>query len=429
MRRRLLAAALLVLALPSLAQAATKQPVFGLRAAGNPKLGYFVYSAAPGAARNGAVIVSNSGNAAGTVKLFAADATTGRTTGTVYLTDARPKSAGAWVTLASKSVSLRPGTSKRVTFTVRVPTGQKTGQWVAGIVAEASSRVAGKKSSQKASVQIKIRNQTIVGVQTNVPGTAVSTFEIGKVTSGGQRGFQQLITHIANTGNQLVHPTGRVTVLKSNGDLVQTLPFAMDTFLPQTAIDFPLLLKKALPPGDYKANVTLSVPAAGGAAAHTVTASPTFSISKQDVQQIFTSAQPQAPPPGVTASSSRSSSTTWIVIAAVAAVLVLAALAWLLLRRRRGPADERRETTFERPTAPPAPAAPPAAPSAPEAPPEATEPEPVAGDCEHLWEVDYDRGQLGADGVWRFPHRCRTCGRELMASDVADATAQSAVRL
>src|SRR3954468_21066217 len=168
MRRRLLPAALLVLALPSLAQAATKQPVFGLRAAGNPKLGYFVYSAAPGAARNGAVIVPNSGNAAGTVKLFAADATTGRTTGTVYLTDARPKSAGAWVTLASKSVSLRPGTSKRVTFTVRVPTGRdasafparaptgkKTGRWVGGMGAEGSSRVAGKKSSQKASVQIK----------------------------------------------------------------------------------------------------------------------------------------------------------------------------------------------------------------------------------------------------------------------------------
>src|SRR3954471_950239 len=408
MRRRLLAAALLVLALPSLAQAATKQPVFGLRAAGNPKLGYFVYSAAPGAARNGAVIVSNSGNAAGTVKLFAADATTGRTTGTVYLTDARPKSAGAWVTLASKSVSLRPGTSKRVTFTVRVPTGQKTGQWVAGIVAEASSRVAGKKSSQKASVQIKIRNQTIVGVQTNVPGTAVSTFEIGKVTTGGQRGFQQLITHMANTGNQLVHPTGRVTVLKSNGDLVQTLPFAMDTFLPQTAIDFPLLLKKALPPGDYKANVTLSVPAAGGAAAHTVTASPTFSISQQDVQQVFTSAQPQAPPPGVTASSG-SSSTTWIVVAAIAGVLILAALAWLLLRRRRAHEGPPATTLQPSPPAPGAAAPPPPQveeriappPTAPELPPEEGSPSAAtesARGCHHLWEVDYDRGSLGDDG-------------------------------
>jgi hypothetical protein len=40
--------------------------------------------------------------------------------------------------------------------------------------------------------------------------------------------------------------------------------------------------------------------------------------------------------------------------------------------------------------------------------------------------VAYDRGELGADGVWRFPHRCRNCGLELVASDVADATARSA---
>src|SRR4051794_20136534 len=439
MRRRLPAIVLLlVLALPPLAQAATKQPVFGLRAGGNPKLGYFVYRATPGATRTGEVIVSNSGTAAGTVKLFAADATTGRTTGTVYLTDAKPKAVGSWIALGSKSLFLRPDASRVVRFTVRVPAGQKAGQWVGGIVAETSHRVAGKKSKQKASVQIRIRDLTIVAVQTNVPGAAASTFEVGDVKTGGQRGFQQVITHIANTGNQLVKPTGRVTVLKSNGDLVQTLPFKMDTFLPQTAIDYPLLLKKALAPGDYKANVTLSVPAVGGAPAHTVSASPTFSISKQDVQQVFTSATPQAPPPGVTASSG-SSNTTWIVVAAIAGVVILAALAWLLLRRHR--AHEGRPGTTLQPC-PPAPgaAAPPPAqveerigppPTAPETAREAANPSAAtesASGCHHLWEVDYDRGSLGDDGVWRFPHRCSICGLELLASDVADATSRAGVR-
>jgi LPXTG-motif cell wall-anchored protein len=128
----------------------------------------------------------------------------------------------------------------------------------------------------------------------------------------------------------------------------------------------------------------------------------------------------------VTASSSGSSNTMWIVIAAIAAVLALAMLVWLLLRRRRGHADERPATTFEQPAppAPPAPAPQPAPdPTAPEAPPEAA----TAAGCDHLWEVDYDRGELGDDGVWRFPHRCRNCGRELMASDVADATSRALV--
>ena len=45
-------AALLILlsfVLPPVAAAATAGPVFGLRAVGNPKRGYFIYDLAPGA--------------------------------------------------------------------------------------------------------------------------------------------------------------------------------------------------------------------------------------------------------------------------------------------------------------------------------------------------------------------------------------------
>jgi hypothetical protein len=68
-----------------------------------------------------------------------------------------------------------------------------------------------------------------------------------------------------------------------------------------------------------------------------------------------------------------------------------------------------------RPTAPPPPPS-----TAP--PPQSRPPECVPY---HYWEVAYDRGELGADGVWRFPHRCRNCGLEVLATDVDDATAQA----
>jgi hypothetical protein len=67
----------------------------------------------------------------------------------------------------------------------------------------------------------------------------------------------------------------------------------------------------------------------------------------------------------------------------------------------------------------PAPTSVPAPPAAPE---QTRRPE---CDPHHFWEVAYDRGQLGEDGVWRFPHRCRNCGLELLARDVDDATAQA----
>jgi hypothetical protein len=54
-------------------------------------------------------------------------------------------------------------------------------------------------------------------------------------------------------------------------------------------------------------------------------------------------------------------------------------------------------------------------------------PPPTPPDHEHEWDVAYDRGRLGADGVWRFPHRCRRCGASLLARDVRDATARSQI--
>ena len=446
--RRTLAVLAAGLLLAPAAQAATKGPVFGLRAAGNPKLGYFVYTVTPGGSKSGAIIVSNSGTAKGTVKLFTADATTGHTSGTVYLTDAKPSKAGSWVTLAQTSLTLAPGQFKRVPFTLHVPAGTQAGQWVGGIVAETSHQVAGKKSTTKASVQIKIRDLTIVAVQANVPGPPVVDFTIGGVKAGGARGFQQVLVHLENTGNVLVKPTGSVTILDSKGATVEQLPFTMDTFLPHTAIDYPVLLKKALAAGTYTASVSLD------AAAKHFAATPQLTVSQTDVKQVFTSASPTQLP---AASSSSGSSLPWALIAAGAAAVILLLLLLWFLRMRSWRAKAREGgTTFvqstsaarmaaaepepapvaepepERAAAPPIPPVPSEPPPAPRPPEPAPIPAPASHqerppECipHHFWEVAYDRGQLSGDAVWRFPHRCRTCGLEVLAADVADASAQA----
>ena len=429
MGRRLAVISLAALALAPAAGAATSGPVFGLRGVGNPKLGYFVYPLAPGATRSGAVIVSNTGTAAGTVTLFTADATTGQTSGTVYQTDTKPVAAGSWITLSSTSFRLAPGAHRRVPFTVRVPAGAKPGQWVGGIVAETSHITPSQRTKQKTSVQIRIRDLTIIAVQVNVPGPLAAAFSIGKVTTGGQRGFQQVIVHVANTGNALAKPTGKVVITTASGAVVETLTFSMDTFLPHTAIDYPILLRRALGAGDYHATVTLTYPSAAGGA-RTITAHPAFSVSRQDVAQVFTSASPTKPaPPGAPASSSGSSS-RWVVIGIAAAAGILLLLAALLLpgllrRRRAGqPVSAAAAPTVPTQAAPPPPAVPaPPAPAAPATNGFST----AAAACEgaHRWQVAYDRGELGDDGVWRFPHHCRDCGLELLAADVSDASAQA----
>ena len=397
MTRRILIAAAAALVFVTSASAAGSGPVFGIRGAGNPKLGYFVYDLGTSQSVTGAVIVSNTGNEAGVVKLYAVDGTTGRTTGTVYETSTPPRKQGTWVTLADSTLKLPAGTHEQVPFTVHVPAGQAPGQWVAGIVAETTHQSAPITTKHKASVHINVRNLTIIAVQVNVPGHQTAAFHIGNVTTGGQNGFQQVYVHIANTGSLLRKPTGQVVIAKT-GSVVETLPFRMDTFLPKTAIDYPLLLRKALSPGSYQARITLSYPNQSNVT-QTVTATPSFSVSKTDVTKVFKSAAPTQQ--AAKASGGSSSSTPWLLVAILVAILAVGAvLVAVLLRRRRGE---------------------PAASAA-------VTPAAAPGACAsegHRWEADAGSGAAGADGVWRSPHRCRVCGLAVHARDAADATAEA----
>ena len=176
-----------------------------------------------------------------------------------------------------------------------------------------------------------------------------------------------------------------------------------------------------------------------------------FTVSKTAVQKVFTSAAPTQQPAGPAVASSNSSTPwIWIAIAALGGLALLALLAWWLLRRRGGRHHEYVPTVvMPLPPLPPvrtplavssteaAEAAVPLAhlpsasmefsPSAYRATQEeqhSSDPSDVC-DGDHLWEVAYDRGELGRDGVWRFPHKCRECGLELMATDTADAAAQA----
>lgn len=332
-RRALILAVLALLVLPAAAQAAL-QPVFGLRGIPNPKRGYFIYALARDATKTGAILVTNNGKAAGTVRLYAADGTTGATTGTVYLTDKKPVRAGAWITMQRSAVTLSPGGHEIVHFTVHVPHTASPGQWVAGIVAETSNIEKGKRTKNKTSVQVRIRSQTILAVQVNVPGPAKPRFTVGAASAGGTHGFQQVLIHVANVGNVLAKPHGVVTIVDASGKVVERLPFQMDTFLPQTSVDYPVTLKKALPAGQYTVNVTLSTPGAN------VVAHPALTVSKENVQQVFTTSQPtQAPPtsaaPVGAAAKKKGTSAETVAAIALGGLVLLALLAiWTLTRRR-----------------------------------------------------------------------------------------------
>jgi hypothetical protein len=297
MLRRLTLAAVVAAALAPAAHASG--PAFGIRALVHSKTGYFVYDAKPGTRVAGKVQITNSGNRVGTVKLFAADATTGQTSGTVYLTSGEKRNGvGAWVRLPATQLELGPGETRIVPFTVVVPSSAAVGQHVGGIVAETAQQATGPKSKGKAKVQIKVRNLAIVAVQVNVPGPTVSRFSILGVSAGGRKGYQQVLVRMRNGGNVMSKPSGSITIEDSKGNQVLSKDFQLDTFLPQTTIDYPVnVTDKALDVGTYSTHVRLSYPA--GSASRVVTASPTLRVTPANVSQVFTSAAKPTPPPTV----------------------------------------------------------------------------------------------------------------------------------
>jgi hypothetical protein len=277
----------------------------GLRPVGTWKRGYFVYTARPGEVIHGAVAVSNGGTAAGAVRVYAVDSTTGQTSGAVYLTSGRkPKDVGAWIRVATPSATLQRGQARTIPFTLAVPAGAAAGQHVGGIVAETVKQRVSGRSKGKASVQVRLRSLSIVAVQVNVPGRLVARLAVGRVSAGGRKGFQQLLVHVANTGNVMLKPRGSISVADTKGHALGRYTFHMDTLLPRTAIDYPVSVKgHGLGAGDYEASVRISFTGLGGGGSGLVVAAPSFTISSQQQSQVFGgTTNATAPPPARSAS-------------------------------------------------------------------------------------------------------------------------------
>lgn len=299
---------------------------------------YFVVDERPGQTYTNSVRIRNLGKQTGTALLYAVDATTGQTSGAVYLDRAKPRrGVGAWVTLGARSVTLAPGQSKVVPVTVHVPVGARPGDHLGGIVAE---NVALTEASGKGALQIKIRHLTIAAVLAQVPGQAKAQMQASGVRAGGEHGYQYVYVHLKNTGAFATKPTGTLRISDAAGKNVTSRALKLDTFVPGTAIDYPVLLpKQALQPGSYTAKVDLTYAAAPigyrrtAGASQSISRTFAFRITSGQYTTVFQGTPPLQRPQQATESGS-SSSTLLLVLAGGLGALLAVGLALLLAVRR-----------------------------------------------------------------------------------------------
>jgi hypothetical protein len=259
LRRAALTLSLIVLTAPASAQATA--PVFGIKAVGPTARGYFTLAAAPGATVSGSVRVVNAGRVAGTADVLAADATTGRTTGAVYET-ARRAGVGGWLRLERSRIFLAPGRSTVVHFVARVPATAAAGDHLGGIaVRPVRAAPASAHATAKHAFRVDLVEQAIVAVQITVPGASVRRLAVTSVRAGANPGYQTLLVGLANGGNRMLKATGIAKVTNQAGATLRRQAFTIDTFLPATSVEDPVVLRgPTLPAGRYFASVLIRWP-------------------------------------------------------------------------------------------------------------------------------------------------------------------------
>ena len=303
---------------------------------------YFVAVAHPGETFTNSVRVRNLGTKAGTALLYAVDATTGKTSGAVYLDRTKPHpGVGSWVTLGASFLTLGPGESKVVPITVHVPAGASPGDHLGGIVAENAALTG---ATGRGALQINVRHLTIAAVEVQIPGTAAAALRIGGAKAGGEHGYQYLYLRLANTGSLTTKPTGRLTVTDASGKEVASRGFNLDTFLPGTAIDYPVLLPgKVLEPGDYRVNAAVTYAAAAigyrrtPGPTKTISRSLPFTVTDGQYASVFNGVKPVNANQQHRGTPSGSPPYILVGVAAIGALLGGIAVLLVLLRRRAAP--------------------------------------------------------------------------------------------
>ena len=154
-----------------------------------------------------------------------------------------------------------------------------------------------------------------------------------RVKAGGEHGYQYVYLHMRNRGNVMVKSTGKLVVTDSHRRAVATRGFAVDTFLPRTGIDYPVVIpRKALLPGRYSATVSLG--SAGrqllgyrkrGVGFH-FRRTFGFTVSTRERTKVFAGVPAATPPPRQHSSDGFPTAMLGWIIAAIAALVAAASV-------------------------------------------------------------------------------------------------------
>lgn len=159
-----------------------------------------------------------------------------------------------WVDFPTIESEFASQTQTDFSFTVSVPEGTPSGQYISAIVAET---VEAMPLPGTEVFDHKLRYSISVGIL--VPGEITPAFEVGEPI--WDRGY--LAVPVLNTGNYLVRPSGEIVMKDGAGKVVVTSPVQMGSIYAGLNTFIFVDLPDQLASGDYSVDLTLIDPESG----------------------------------------------------------------------------------------------------------------------------------------------------------------------
>ncbi|MHB8572938.1 MAG: WxL protein peptidoglycan domain-containing protein [Candidatus Dormibacteria bacterium] len=225
---------------------------------GQATSGYFDYTLNPGETRSDDVIASNGNDTGSDFPMFAVDGETSDLSGVVYTDQGAPLThLGTWIHLPLTTLHLDPGATTDVTFTVTVPAGTPSGDYVGGVAAASPDST----TTSGGPLALKVVQRTILAVVVHVPGASNPGLQVGSSSITLENNRRQVLgVTMANTGNVFIKPVITGDLETMDGKPVVTLDRQLDTFVPFTTITYPFYLDGiVLGPAQYRLRMTASL--------------------------------------------------------------------------------------------------------------------------------------------------------------------------
>ena len=165
--------------------------------ADNPRTqSIFIFTMDEGKEQRDAVLVSNNSDTEQTIELYAVD---GIVTNTGAYTCAQQSEAkqdvGSWVKLEESTVTLAPGESEEVGFSIAAPDGSDVGEHNGCLVFQTQD------NDEQASGNVRIRTRQAIRIIATIPGDLNRSVEIADFTVENKSLEQVLQLTLENTGN------------------------------------------------------------------------------------------------------------------------------------------------------------------------------------------------------------------------------------